>query len=282
MKKILLIGIIVPSFLQAQRWHVNLSGGISNYSGDLQSKAFTLDQSFAAFALGAQYDLTPNISVLSNISLMKVGAADKYNKPSLVFRNLSFQTQILEWNVLGEYNLFDITRSRFTPYVNAGIAIYHFNPYAFDSSGNKVYLQPLSTEGEGLSQYPNIKPYGLYQVAIPFGAGIKLRIADNVVLAYEVSFRKLFTDYLDDVSNAYVDQNILLNAKGPKAVEMAYRAGELKGGDPNYPVAGTMRGSSKYKDWYYFTGIRISIALVSKKDPYYGRGRTDCPPKKVY
>ena len=282
MKKILLLGIIVPSFLQAQRWHVNLSGGISNYSGDLQSKAFTLDQSYAAFGIGAQYDLTPNISVLSNISLMKVGAADKYNKPSLQFRNLSFQTQILEWNVLGEYNLFDITRHRFTPFVDAGIALFHFNPYAFDSSGNKVYLQPLSTEGEGLPQYPNIKPYGLYQVAIPMGAGIKLRVADNVVLAYEVSFRKLFTDYLDDVSSSYVDKNILLNAKGPKAVEMAYRAGELKGGDPNYPVSGTMRGSAKYKDWYYFTGIRISIALISKKDPYYGRGRIDCPPKKVY
>ena len=39
-----------------------------------------------------------------------------------------------------------------------------------------------------------------------------------------VGFRKTFTDYLDDVSTFYVDQTILQNAKGPKAVEMAYRA----------------------------------------------------------
>ena len=279
MKKLILLGILVPSLLQAQRWHVNIFGGISNYSGDLQSKSFTLDQSYAAFGAGLQYDLTHHISVLSNISLMKVGAADKYNKPSLQFRNLSFQTQILEWNLLGEYTFIDLTKKHFSPYVFAGVAVYHFNPYAYDSLGAKIYLHPLSTEGEGLPQYPNVKQYSLVQMAIPFGVGIKLRITDNVVLAYEVGLRKLFTDYLDDVSNRYVDKTILLNARGPKAVEMAYRGGELKGGNPTYPAAGTQRGSPKYNDMYYFTGIKLSIALVSKRDGYYGRGRIDCPPK---
>jgi len=279
MKKILLLGILIPTLLHAQRWHINVLGGISNYAGDLQSKPITLDQSFAAFGVGAQYDVTRHFSVLSTLSLMKVGAADKYNKADLQPRNLSFQTQIFEWNLMGEYDLFDITKKVFTPYVMGGIAVYHFNPYAFDSLGEKIYLQPLSTEGEGLPEYPGQKPYSLVQFAIPFGAGIKLRITDNVVVAYEVSFRKLFTDYLDDVSTRYVDKAILLNERGPKAVEMAYRGGEVKGGDPNYPVDGTVRGGSKYKDFYYFTGIKVSIALISKKDPYYGRGRIDCPPR---
>jgi len=279
MKKLILVGILVPSLLQAQRWHVNVFGGISNYSGDLQNKPFTLDQSYAAFGAGAQYDLTNHISVLTNFSLMKVGAADKYNKPDLQARNLSFQTQILEWNLLGEYTFIDLTRKRFSPYAFGGIALYHFDPYTYDSLGAKVYLKPLSTEGEGLAQYPQMKPYSLMQVAIPFGFGVKLRITDNVILAYEFGFRKLFTDYLDDVSNRYVDQTTLLNARGPKAVEMAYRGGEVKGGNPTYPPDGTVRGGPKYKDFYYFTGIKLSIALISKNDSYYGRGRIDCPPK---
>jgi len=281
MKRLILLVIFLPSLLFAQRWHVNLYGGMSNYSGDLQSKAFTLDQSYAAFGGGVQYDITRYFSVSSNISLMKVGASDKFNKPDLQARNLSFQTQIFEWNVIGEYNFIDLTKRRFTPYVMAGLAVYHFNPYAYDTAGNKIYLQPLSTEGEGLPQYPDEKPYSLTQLAIPMGAGVKLRISDNVVIAYEVGFRKLFTDYLDDVSNKYVDRTILLNAKGPTAVEMAYRGGEVKGGDPNYPPAGTIRGGSKYKDWYYFTGIKVSVAIINRHDPYYGRGRIDCP-KKVY
>jgi len=281
MKKLILLGILIPTLVHAQRWHVNVFGGISNYSGDLQSKTITLDQSYAAFGAGAQYDLTKNFSILSDISLFKVGAADKYNKPDLRFRNLSFQTQIVEWNILAEYTFIDLTRKKFSPYVFGGFAVYHFNPYAYDSVGAKVYLHPLGTEGEGLPEYPNKKPYNLMQVAIPFGFGVKLRISDNVVLAYEFGFRKLFTDYLDDVSDRYVDQTILLNARGPKAVEMAYRGGEVKGGDPTYPVDQTLRGGPKYKDFYYFTGIRLSFAIESKRDGYYGRGRIDCPPKKL-
>jgi hypothetical protein len=103
-----------------------------------------------------------------------------------------------------------------TPYVFVGVAVYHFNPYAYDTTGKKVYLQPLSTEGEGLPQYPGRKEYALTQLAIPFGGGIKFRITDRVVLAYEIGMRKLFTDYLDDVSNTYVSETVLLAAKGPK------------------------------------------------------------------
>jgi len=277
MKKLIFLALLLPSLVQAQRWHINLYGGFSNYSGDLQSQLFTLDQSYASFGAGAQYDLTPKFSLLSNFTYGQVGASDVYNKPSLQARNLSFRSTIMEWNVLAEYNFMDLTRHRFTPYVFAGIAAYHFDPYAYDSSGRQVYLQPLSTEGEGLPQYPDSKPYGLLQMAIPFGAGVKLRISEGVVIAYEISFRKLFTDYLDDVSTRYVDRTTLLNAKGPKAVEMAYRSGELKGGDPNYPVDGTKRGSPNAKDWYYTSGIRISITIKPGRDPYYGRGSTECP-----
>ena len=139
----------------------------------------------------------------------------------------------------------------------------------------KTYLRPLSTEGEGLPQYPDQKPYSQTQFSIPFGGGIKFRMSESVVLAWELGFRKTFTDYIDDVSTFYVDKTVLQNAKGPIAVEMAYRANELKGGDQTYPVAFTKRGSSQYNDIYYYTGIRISIALINYKED--GRGRTDCP-----
>jgi hypothetical protein len=275
MKSLFFSLLLVPGFLQAQRWHVNIAGGIANYSGDLQSKAFTFDQSFFSFGAGVQYDITRNLSAISNIMILKVGASDQYNKPDLVFRNLSFQNNITEWNLLGEYTFLDITQKNFSPFLFAGIAVFHNNPYAYDTLGQKTYLKPLSTEGEGLAQYPGQKPYNQTQFSIPFGGGIKFRISESVVLAWELGFRKTFTDYIDDVSTFYVDKTVLQNAKGPIAVEMAYRANELKGGDQTYPVSGTKRGSSKYDDIYYYTGIRISIALINYK--MYGRGKTDCP-----
>jgi hypothetical protein len=284
MKRLFLLSMLIPALLQAQRWHINVYGGISNYEGDLQSKAFTLDEADGAFGAGVQYDVTRHFSILGDLSLAKVGASDAYNKPDLRARNLSFQTQIVEGNVLGEYTIYDLSRHRFSPYAFVGLAVYHFNPYAFDTVGHKVFLRPLSTEGEGLPQYPDRKPYSLTQMAIPFGGGIKIRITDNMVLAYEVGFRKLFTDYLDDVSTTYVDETVLLAAKGPEAVEMSYRANELKGGNPTYPTDGTLRGGSKYKDWYYFSVIKISIGLNYKGDTPYGkgiRGSIECP-KKLY
>jgi len=276
MKSFFLSLLFLPSFMQAQRWHVNVTGGMSNYSGDLQGKAYTFDQSFFAFGAGVQYDITRNFSAISNISFMKVGASDQYNNPNLVFRNLSFQSDIVEWNLLGEYTFMDITRHTFSPFLFGGIAVFHMDPYAFDTLGRKVFLRPLSTEGEGLAAYPGQHPYNLTGFAIPVGGGIKFRVSENVVLAFEVGFRKTFTDYMDDVSTNYVDQADLQAAKGSEAVEMAYRGNELKGGAP-YPPSGTMRGSPKYKDMYYYTGIRVSVALMSRTDSYYGRGRTDCP-----
>ena len=114
------------------------------------------------------------------------------------------------------------------------------------------------------------------------GAGIKFRISDKVTLSYEIGVRKLFTDELDDVSNSYVSESVLLAAKGPEAVEMAYRGNELKDGAP-YPAAGTIRGDSKHKDWYYMSGLRVTIALGNSANESYRRrhGILDCP-KKVY
>jgi hypothetical protein len=276
MKKLFLLGMLIPSLLYAQRFHLNLFGGFSNYSGDLQDKLFTLDESYGSFGIGAQYDLTHNLSVLGNFNYAHVGASDLYNKPSLQPRNLSFETGIYEVNGLLEYNFIDLTRHRFSPYAFAGLALYHFDPFAYDSLGHKVYLQPLSTEGEGLAAYPGQKPYNLLQLAIPFGAGVKLRISDGVVIAYEINFRKLFTDYLDDVSTFYVDQATLLAAKGPQAVQMAYRGDEIKGGLP-YPPAGEKRGSPNALDWYYTSGIRVSITINASHDHYYERGSIECP-----
>ena len=284
MKKFLLLGLLMPCFAHAQ-WHVNLFGGFANYFGDLQDKPYTTQQAHGAFGAGLQYDLNAHLSVLSNFTYGKVGAADKFNsKADLKARNLSFQTNIFEWNVLGEYNLLSLDKNRFTPYVFAGLAIYHYNPYAFDTLGRKVNLKPLSTEGEGLAGNPDRKPYGLTQLAIPFGGGIKLRITEDVVIAYEIGLRKLFTDYLDDVSTRYVDQATLLAARGPLAVEMAYRGNELKqNAGATYPPDGTVRGNSKHMDWYYFSGIRVTIALHSSNSGVYksGHGGMDCP-KKVY
>jgi hypothetical protein len=285
MRKLLLLSILCPVVASAQqRLHLTLFGGLSNYAGDLQAKQFTLQQSNFAFGAGIKYDLTPNFAFRLAFTHGTIEADDKRNSdPMLQARNLSFMSKITEGNLLLEYTILNLEEKRVSPYIYSGVTVFHFNPYAFDTLGNKIYLQPLSTEGEGLAQYPDRKPYKLTQLAIPVGLGIKVRISDNTVLAYEVTLRKTFTDYLDDVSKTYVDQFALAQQRGLKAVAMAYRADEVKGGSTTYPEDGTLRGGSKYKDWYYFTGFTLYIGLGSGNGfsaghgARGGRNRLGCP-----
>jgi hypothetical protein len=270
--------LFLPFFSFSQRVHVNFFGGFSSYQGDLQDKSFDPKQTFAVFGAGVKYDLTRHFSLRSGLSLGKAGASDKLNVSSLQPRNLSFQSKILEVNLLAEYTFFDLQRHKFSPYIFGGVGLYHFNPYAYDSLGNQVYLKPLSTEGQGLAQYPGRKPYHLRQFNVPVGAGLKMRISNNMVLAYEIGFRKLFTDYLDDVSTTFIDGTTLAAARGSKALEMAYRGGELKTGDPLYPPDGTIRGGPNKKDSYLFQGITLSIALKSVRNPRLRSGELICPP----
>ena len=274
MKKIFFCIILCfPVVTFSQRLHLNLFGGITNYQGDIQEKVFTLDQSNGGFGAGLKYDLTNHFSVRGGFMYGKASADDKQNKPSLQARNLNFQTKILEGNLMLEYTLFDLYEKRLSPYAFGGVALYHFNPFTYDTLGQKYYLKPLSTEGQGLDAYPDRKPYRLTQFALPFGGGLKYRLSDNIVIAYEIGLRKLMTDHFDDVSTSYVDPNLLVAARGAAAAELSYRGDEIKNGSPMiYPVPGTMRGSAKQKDWYYFQGIQLSIGLGTGNGGVFGIG----------
>lgn len=262
MKKVSLVLLslfCLAGFASGQRLHIGVYGGLAAYSGDLTDKIYPKKVTNGAIGLTANYELTDNIMLRAGYTYAVVGGADRYSsKEGLRARNLSFETSISEFSLLGEYYLLNLYDHRISPYVFAGLAIYHFNPYAYDSS-TKVFLKPLSTEGQGLPGYADREPYGLTQAAIPFGAGVKFAVTDKLHLGLELGIRKLFTDYLDDVSTDYADPADLLAGRGQLAVDMSYRGDEV--GNPVYPAKGAQRGSSKNKDNYYFTGLHLTYRL---------------------
>ncbi|HET9053998.1 MAG TPA: DUF6089 family protein [Cyclobacteriaceae bacterium] len=262
MKKLLCTAFALGMFgmLCAQRLSLDLQAGVANYNGDLQEKRFSFKGAKPLIGLGLSYRISPHFTVRGLGSWMQLAGSDKNNSTLTAERNLSFESRVLEAQLAVEYNIFDISEKGFTPYVFAGIAGFHFNPYAHDSSGNKVYLRPLGTEGQGLAAYPEKEIYKNKQFAIPFGAGVKLALTDRLQLGLEVGLRKLFTDYLDDVSGTYADSATLFAGRGPQAVAFAYRAGELHAGSI-YPSEGTLRGNPDVKDWYYTTTFRVSYSF---------------------
>ena len=260
------------------QFHLGVFAGAANYIGDLNDKPYKRTK--PAFGLSLNYEISDRVMLRSGFTLAKVEGGDPFSGSEFQKqnRNLSFQSGIAEFNLLGELTVFNLYNIRWSPYVFAGIAVYHFNPFVRDSANGKVFLQPLSTEGQGLADFPDRKPYALTQLAIPFGGGIKYNINDNVRLGLELGFRRLFTDYLDDVSTSYPDEAALLAAKGPIAVRYSYRGGEVPGETPPYPDAGfpakdATRANPKTNDWYYFTGLHLTFRIGG------GYGKTDASGK---
>jgi len=231
-----------------------------NYQGDLNPSSFKFSHSKPTVAFTIRQSFNRWLSLKGGLAIGSIEAADKYNRDYLKPRNLSFNSTIKEASLSFETSLLDLSTTHFTPYIYGSVSLFHFNPWAYDRNGKKTFLQPLSTEGQGLPQFPKQKPYKLTQLNVGFGIGARYAINDNINIGVEFSQRKTFTDYLDDVSSIYVDRAVLLQAKGSKAVEMAYRGDELPGGR-SYPNHGEQRGTPSEMDWYYFFGINFEIRL---------------------
>jgi Domain of unknown function (DUF6089) len=270
---LLIISLAAAITMSAQNLHLTVFGGFSNYQGDLQEKGYTIDQAHPAFGMGLLYDVNHYLSLRANVTRGTLSGNDRYN-PRNFERNLNFSSPITDFHLGLEYNMINLNARRFSPYLFAGISYFKFDPSTKDSAGQKVYLQPLGTEGQGF--YKDRKEYKLGQFAIPFGAGIKFNIRPYIRLAFEIGMRKTSTDYLDDISTTYIDPNILLLNRGSLAVDLAFRGDELKTG-LTYPGDGNQRGKVENKDWYYFSGINIIIKLRDAAKAYARNSKTRCP-----
>ncbi len=252
---------LTPIFAKAQRLQTDIYAGVANYQGDLQIKRVSLEAAKPAFGVGLTYNISNHFGIRTAFTYASVQGSDAKTTKSkgLGERNLSFGSKIFEGQLAVEYNILNLNEHFISPYVVGGAAIFGFNPFAYDASGNKVFLQPLGTEGQGLPQYTKKTPYKKIDKALIFGGGLKFALSQNVQIGVEVTVRKTFTDYLDDVSGTYADSTILATAKGVKATDFAYRGKAVTG--LNYPTAGAQRGNLASKDFYYFTVIKASFLL---------------------
>lgn len=261
MKNLFFLFFILPLTAASQNFHFSPRIGLMGYQGDLKAAPFTISQSKLMFSAGARYDLTEHIMARSYITYGAVTASDKKGTPSMQARNLDFSSKILDFEIGAQYNILNLNYKWWTPYVFAGVGLYHFNPYTKDAAGAKTFLKPISTEGQGF--LPGVANYSLTGFSIPFGFGVDYLLGEDHRIGLEASYRYLFTDYLDDVSDRYVAEADLLTARGPKAVELAFRGDEV--GNHQYPVPGDIRGNPKSKDAYYYIGFTYTFRFWFNK-----------------
>ena len=244
----------------SQSSEISFFVGMSNYLGDLNNKPLVTKNAGKVLGLNFKFQLNEKFWLRASAAQSSIAGYDKDNDVKLRPRNLSFQTNITEGYLAVEYRLFSPERHAVTPYIFAGAGAFHFNPYVnFGDKNEKVYLQPLGTEGQGLPEYPDRKMYKLTQFFVPLGGGLLWNVNEKWLLGIEFRQNLTFTDYLDDVSTRYALLAPLLRDRGPLAVELAWRRDEYDG----RPYANNegLRGNPNNNDWYYYLGLNAGFRL---------------------
>ena len=254
-----------------QEGEFGLSAGAAHYFGDLNTSAHL---NRPKLALGAFFrkQFGNYIALRVGAHFAQLGYSDIYNTGNEYEhrRNLSFNTNIWELAVQGDFNFFKFVPGDpyygFTPYITLGIGAFSYDPYAF-YQGQKVFLRPLGTEGQGTTAYPDRKPYGTMALCFPFGVGVKYNWNDRMNIGFEIVHRFTNTDYLDDVSQTYVgaDKFPPLPDGNPSLgfllQDRSYETGDVIG------IEGRQRGYPKQKDQYIMAEITVSFNLTSYRCP---------------
>lgn len=250
---LLLLFSILHNMLSAQELSMQIAPGLINYGGDLQTSAYTFNGVEFSISGALMYRINKFV-IRGNATYGHIKGSDAENS-TYSERNLSFKTKIGDISLCLEYDFFNLDNAKkFTPYVFAGAGLFHYNPYTFYNS-KKVYLRPLSTEGEGLSIYPDKKFYPLTPFEIPMGLGFKYKLSDHFQVGFEFCTRYLFTDYLDDVSGTYPDENTLLKERSQLAVDLSFRGNEI---NPSLSFPSRhVRGNPKQNDNFYTSVLSI-------------------------
>lgn len=263
---LLCLGITAAS---AQKLEYGINGFATSYFGELNNSITFANNIRYGGGVHARRHLNPWWSLRGDVNWARVAGSD--NRPDFVttLRNLSFRSNIVEFTGVFEYRFREIGHRRndykMTPYLFGGVNLFRFNPQA-EYQGEWYDLKPLSTEGQGLLEYPESTPYALTQLGIPFGAGLRWSLNRYWRLSLEAGYRFIYTDHLDDVSGFYVNSDILRANRGPLAAILADRGRELGPGvPPNAP--GTFRGEPRERDSFIYVGFSLSYVVYRKTCP---------------
>jgi opacity protein-like surface antigen len=280
-----LLGVV---FVNAQTNQFGISGGISNFLGDLGKKPpngrFYFGDVEAslfrpAFGVFYRHGFNKFLAIRTSAIYGRLQGDDRLSNYKKFmddawirkYRNLHFKSYIFEIAALGEINLMPYEagniKKRFAPYITAGVALFSFNPKA-DYKGEKISLQPLGTEGQGLPGYA--KKYSLIQLAFPVGFGLKYNLTQFITVALDFGHRFTLTDYVDNVSTVYPNKTDVFGFYEPKTAQKIYELSrrstenDLENLYGNITSSGSQRGNPKGKDAYLFSMFSLSYVLGKK------------------
>lgn len=214
MKKQLLIYLFLFSTIitSAQLYEGGVFLGGSNYIGDIGPTTYINPNRIAVGGV-AKFNWTPRITFRGTMIYSRLHADD--SKAESSFRRnrtpspLRFRNSIVEGALGIEFSFFKYSLSKIgytsTPYIIAQIGAVNYSVVSVDSKHKRVT-----------------------SLIFPVGLGYKMKLARNVGVAFETSFRYTFKDVIDG---------------------------------NNHAIPGRDFGSAYNDDWYVFTGVTLVYAF---------------------
>ncbi len=249
-----------------QKGEFGITVGVAHYFGDLNTRA-AINRPKPAIGAFFRKAFGNYVGVRLSAHYAQLGYSDTYSKNDYQqLRNLSFNTNIWEVALQGDFNFFKFIPNdpyySFTPYITLGVGVFTYDPYAY-TNGEKEFLRPLGTEGQ-LIAYNGRKPYNTLALCIPLGVGVKYNLSEKINFSFEIAHRFTGTDYLDDVSTTYVGAGRFTPLS--TAALLQDRSVEI---DPVNPlgVEGRQRGWSKQRDQYIIAEVGLTYNISTYKCP---------------
>ena len=212
MKKqfLIYIFILASSVVSAQLYEVGAFLGGSNYIGDLGPTTYINPNTIAVGGV-AKFNFTPRITFRGTFTYTNLNMDDsKSNNDFRSNRGLVSRNKILDASAGIEFSFFKYSMSKIgfsqTPYIIAQIGAVNYAMITDDATSKRVT-----------------------SLVIPFGLGYKMRLAENIGIAFETSFRYTLKDNID--------------------------------GNNHNLLAPYNFGNPNSDDWYVFTGITVVYAF---------------------
>jgi hypothetical protein len=263
-----IISLIVLLFffgtIFAQRHEIGTKAGVTNYFGDLNHE-LRIEPNLGFVQLLYKNNQTKFYSFGFSLSIGQFSSSDANSINAWqVNRNASFSTSVNEIATFLEFNFLPTDKSGkknfASPFFKVGTGVFTKTVYSqFRSDG--VQLSGLHTEAQTLN---NGRPSGL-SIFLMYGLGVKFGIGKHIGFGLDFSLRKTSSDYLDDVSTVYPDEDLLRRVYGEEAdVTLEYVNTSL---NQNLDMQGKQRGSNFKNDDYVFAGFFFTYTINNPKCP---------------
>lgn len=239
-----------------------LLGDLGGGPGKGRNGPWDINPASTRWMVGTALHLNPSrkLSGALHLNHVLLSADDHYTSElTRQTRNLHVNTRVIELNPMLCWRHVHKTTMEYQTALTMGIGpgFYWFNPTAY-YEGKSYSLANLNTEGQNIRA--GVNDYRQFGIGIPMFIGYQRIYQRTFAVSFELHMRKLFTDYLDDVSTTYADNPSLASAKGPVAAGLA---------DPNLSgvkkAEGSKRGNPSRNDSFLYFSVTFTKVLEKNR-----------------